>query len=49
MIKDEDFTRWSAWLKSSGIVKNDLTPSKYYTNKFNDLAASAPTPSTAKG
>lgn len=40
VIKDEDFTRWSAWLKSSGIIKNDLAPSKYYTNKFNDLAAS---------
>jgi ABC-type nitrate/sulfonate/bicarbonate transport system substrate-binding protein len=53
VIKDQDFTRWSEWLKSSGIVKNDLTPSKYYTNKFNDLAsgtpAPTPTPSTAKG
>ncbi|GAA3310442.1 ABC transporter substrate-binding protein [Arthrobacter ramosus] len=48
VIKDEDFTRWSAWLKSSGIVKNDLTPSKYYTNKFNNLESSTPT-STAKG
>ncbi|MFK4298528.1 ABC-type nitrate/sulfonate/bicarbonate transport system substrate-binding protein [Arthrobacter sp. GAS37] len=48
VIKDEDFTRWSAWLKSSGIVKNDLTPSKYYTNKFNNLESSTPT-RTAKG
>lgn len=49
VIKDEDFSRWSAWLKSSGIVKNDLAPSKYYTNKFNDLASTTSTSSTAKG
>ncbi len=38
VIKDEDFTRWEAWLNSSGIVKGKLTASKYYTNDFNDLA-----------
>ena len=38
VIKDEDFTRWEAWLNSAGIVKDKLTPSKYYTNEFNDLA-----------
>ncbi|WP_426003699.1 ABC transporter substrate-binding protein [Paenarthrobacter sp. NyZ202] len=41
VIKDEDFTRWEAWLNSAGIVKGQLTPSKYYTNEFNELAASA--------
>ena len=38
VIKDEDFTRWEAWLNSSGIVRGNLTPSKYYTNDFNDFA-----------
>jgi ABC-type nitrate/sulfonate/bicarbonate transport system substrate-binding protein len=39
VIQDKDFTRWEAWLNSAGIVKDKLTPSKYYTNDFNDLAA----------
>ena len=50
VIKDEDFSRWATWLKTAGIVKGDLTPSKYYTNKFNDFATGASnnsTPSTA--
>lgn len=38
VITDSDFTRWEAWLNSSGIVKGDLTPSKYYTNDYNGLA-----------
>jgi ABC-type nitrate/sulfonate/bicarbonate transport system substrate-binding protein len=36
-ITDEDFSKWSAWLKDTGIVSTDITPSKYYTNDFNDL------------
>jgi ABC-type nitrate/sulfonate/bicarbonate transport system substrate-binding protein len=36
-ITDEDFSKWSAWLKDTGIVTTDITPSKYYTNEFNDL------------
>ncbi len=39
VIQDKDFTRWEAWLSSAGIVKDKLTPSKYYTNDFNELAA----------
>jgi ABC-type nitrate/sulfonate/bicarbonate transport system substrate-binding protein len=37
-ITEKDFTQWGPWLKSSGIVKGDLTPSKYYTNELNGLA-----------
>jgi hypothetical protein len=51
VITDSDFTRWEAWLNSSGIVKGDLTPSKYYTNDYNGLAggsADTATSSTAK-
>ncbi|OFI37413.1 ABC transporter substrate-binding protein [Arthrobacter sp. SW1] len=40
-IKDEDFTRWGEWLKSSGIVTKELTPANYYTNEFNELAGKA--------
>lgn len=36
-ITDEDFSKWSDWLKDTGIVSTDITPSKYYTNEFNDL------------
>ncbi|UVJ38620.1 ABC transporter substrate-binding protein [Arthrobacter sp. CJ23] len=38
VIQDQDFTRWATWLKTSGIVKSDLSTAKYYTNKFNGLA-----------
>ncbi|MGP9527489.1 ABC transporter substrate-binding protein [Glutamicibacter sp. AOP5-A2-18] len=38
-ISDEDFSRWSEWLKSTGIVDGEITPSEYYTNEFNDLAS----------
>lgn len=41
VVRDEDFTRWSAWLKASGIVKTELTPANYYTNTFNELAGAA--------
>ncbi len=41
-IKDEDFTRWGEWLKTSGIVTKDLTPANYYTNDFNELAKAKP-------
>ncbi|WP_433875189.1 ABC transporter substrate-binding protein [Sinomonas atrocyanea] len=38
IITDTDFTRWDAWLNRAGIVGGPVTPSKYYTNEFNDLA-----------
>ena len=38
IITDTDFTRWDAWLNRAGIVGGPITPSKYYTNEFNDLA-----------
>jgi ABC-type nitrate/sulfonate/bicarbonate transport system substrate-binding protein len=38
-IKDEDFTRWNDYLKSAGIIKDDLDPKKLYTNEFNGLIA----------
>jgi len=38
-IKDEDFSRWSEWLRDTGIVDGEITPSDYYTNEFNDLAS----------
>ena len=40
-ISDQDFTHWSAWLNDTGIVTGDITPSKYYTNDFNDLLKGA--------
>jgi ABC-type nitrate/sulfonate/bicarbonate transport system substrate-binding protein len=40
-ITDEDFSRWTVWLKDTGIVSGDITASKYYTNDFNDLAKGA--------
>ena len=36
-IKDEDFTRWNDYLKSVGIINDDLDPKKLYTNEFNGL------------
>lgn len=36
-ITDQDFSRWSDWLKDTGIVTGDITPSKYYTNEYNEL------------
>ena len=36
-ITDQDFSRWSDWLKDTGIVTGDVTPSKYYTNDYNGL------------
>jgi ABC-type nitrate/sulfonate/bicarbonate transport system substrate-binding protein len=38
IITDADFARWQKWLNESGIVGGQLTPSRYYTNDFNDLA-----------
>ncbi|WP_336854954.1 ABC transporter substrate-binding protein [Sinomonas albida] len=38
IITDTDFSRWEKWLNESGIVNGAITPSKYYTNDFNDLA-----------
>jgi ABC-type nitrate/sulfonate/bicarbonate transport system substrate-binding protein len=40
-ISDEDFSRWTAWLQDTEIVKGDITPSKYYTNDFNGLLKGA--------
>jgi ABC-type nitrate/sulfonate/bicarbonate transport system substrate-binding protein len=39
-ISDQDFTEWTGWLQSAGIIKAALDPSKYYTNAYNGLAAS---------
>ncbi|MEZ2390831.1 ABC transporter substrate-binding protein [bacterium RCC_150] len=49
VIKDEDFSRWATWLKTAGIVKGELTPSKYYTNKFNELATASTAGTAPKG
>jgi ABC-type nitrate/sulfonate/bicarbonate transport system substrate-binding protein len=38
IISDTDFSRWEKWLNETGIVSGSVTPSKYYTNEFNDLA-----------
>lgn len=40
-ISDEDFSRWAGWLKDTEILTGDITPSKYYTNDFNDLLKGA--------
>ena len=40
VISDQDFTEWTSWLQSAGIIKGALHPSKYYTNAYNGLAAS---------
>lgn len=44
VIADADFSRWDSWLKEAGIVTGPVTPSKYYTNDFNQLAAASPSP-----
>lgn len=39
VVTDEDFTQWSEWLQSNGIIDEaDLDPSTIYTNVYNDLA-----------
>jgi ABC-type nitrate/sulfonate/bicarbonate transport system substrate-binding protein len=38
LISDNDFTQWTGWLQSAGIVSGSLEPSKYYTNTYNGLA-----------
>jgi ABC-type nitrate/sulfonate/bicarbonate transport system substrate-binding protein len=38
IITDADFSRWQKWLNETGVVNGQITPSKYYTNEFNDLA-----------
>lgn len=38
IISDADFDRWGRWLNESGILSGPITPSKYYTNEFNDIA-----------
>ncbi|MEX5258496.1 ABC transporter substrate-binding protein [Kocuria arenosa] len=38
-IRDEDFTRWQDWLRTTRIVEEDLDPVKYYTNAFITAAA----------
>jgi ABC-type nitrate/sulfonate/bicarbonate transport system substrate-binding protein len=43
VISDEDFTQWTGWLNSAGIVKGSLDAARYYTNSLNGLAASAGT------
>ena len=42
IITDTDFSRWEKWLNETGIVNGPITPSKYYTNEFNDLAKGRP-------
>jgi ABC-type nitrate/sulfonate/bicarbonate transport system substrate-binding protein len=39
-ISDQDFTEWTGWLQSAGIIKGALDPPKYYTNAYTGLAAS---------
>jgi ABC-type nitrate/sulfonate/bicarbonate transport system substrate-binding protein len=40
LISDSDFTRWTQWLASTGVVKaGTFTPSQYYTNELNGLAS----------
>jgi ABC-type nitrate/sulfonate/bicarbonate transport system substrate-binding protein len=41
LIVDEDFTRWSGWLTTTGIVAGPIDAKKYYTNEFNGLAGGA--------
>ncbi|MDF8265033.1 ABC transporter substrate-binding protein [Luteipulveratus flavus] len=39
VVSDRDYTQWTSWLESSGIVrKGGLQPKDLYTNEFNDLA-----------
>jgi ABC-type nitrate/sulfonate/bicarbonate transport system substrate-binding protein len=38
VVSDKDFTEWSGWLSSSGIIKGKLDPAKYYTNSLNGLS-----------
>jgi ABC-type nitrate/sulfonate/bicarbonate transport system substrate-binding protein len=39
LIRDSDFTQWTEWLTSAGVVKpSAFTPSRYYSNDFNGLA-----------
>jgi ABC-type nitrate/sulfonate/bicarbonate transport system substrate-binding protein len=38
VITDKDFTEWSGWLSSAGIVKGKLDAAKYYTNSLNGLS-----------
>jgi len=40
-VHDQDFTRWADWLKLVGAINGPLNASKYYTNKFNELAGAA--------
>jgi ABC-type nitrate/sulfonate/bicarbonate transport system substrate-binding protein len=47
-IQDNDFTRWTGYLKSAGIITGDLDTNKLYTNKFNGLADAA-LATTSKG
>ena len=41
-ISDNDFTRWSDYLKSAGIINGDLDTEKLYTNEFNQLDTTTP-------
>jgi ABC-type nitrate/sulfonate/bicarbonate transport system substrate-binding protein len=41
VIADTDFTRWSDWLRSTGV--DDLDVSKLYTNEFNPYRDGGPT------
>jgi ABC-type nitrate/sulfonate/bicarbonate transport system substrate-binding protein len=38
LIRDKDFTQWTTWLESNGVVKAaSFDPAKYYTNDLNGL------------
>ncbi|WP_245718279.1 ABC transporter substrate-binding protein [Nocardia miyunensis] len=39
VISDQDFTRWESWLRDTGAIHGKLDVSKFYTNKYNTLAA----------
>jgi hypothetical protein len=46
-IQDKDFTRWSDYLTSAGIIDGALDLPKLYTNEFNGLATGTANPSGA--
>lgn len=40
-VHNQDFSRWADWLKLVGAVNGPLDPTKYYSNKFNELASAS--------
>lgn len=48
-IQDKDFTRWSDYLTSAGVIDGALDLPKLYTNEFNGLATGTATAPATKG